>query len=192
MLADRPSLRALKDGTRDLHALAERYVHILGQDATVSDYVRYLRAMYGYHAPLDPQLAQLYPDQDRGKAHLLAIDLAALGEPGPHPVCDELPALASMPERLGAAYVTEGSTLGGRYILAKLPPALAPLRGQATAFLSGYGTATGTRWREFGEIVERELACSATVEAAVEGARDTFRKLVVWLSRHERRMAVAS
>jgi heme oxygenase len=85
--------------------------------------------------------------------------------------------------------VLEGSTLGGRYILAKLPPALAPLRGRATAFLEGYGAETGARWRAFGEIALRAIGSAADVDAAedeaVAGACETFARLIDWLALHE-------
>lgn len=203
MLAGRASLRRLKDETADLHALAEQYVRILDVDAGISDYVRYLRAMVGYHLPIEEtfaanaELERLgFAAQRRRKSHLLERDLEALGEASPYARCSVLPALASFGRCIGAAYVIEGSTLGGRYILSRLPAELAVVRGRATSFLEGYGAETGTRWRAFGAIVEEALADRATEDAAVVGARETFSTLVEWLAmfeaRDERRVAVAS
>lgn len=188
------ALKRLKDETSDLHLRAEQYVRILDGDATIVDYARYLRAMWGYHTPLEemfvvtPALTALGFDPElRRRAHLLAQDLIAIDDPGPWARCTVLPSAPSIPHMLGIAYVLEGSTLGGRYILAKLPPALAPLRGRATAFLTGYGTDTGSRWRSFSAIVERLLDSPGACDAAVAAARETFARMVDWLACHERR-----
>lgn len=186
------ALRRLKDETADLHLLAEQHVRILDADATRADYERYLRAMWGFHAPVEemfvvsqPLAATGFDPHERRRAQLLARDLAALGDAGPWARCVTLPAATTLAHVLGIAYVLEGSTLGGRFILAKLPPGLAAVRGMATAFLTGYGAETGARWRAFAAITERELADDESCAAAVAGARDTFRTLVAWLAQHE-------
>ena len=185
-------MRRLKDGTTDLHLLAEQHVRILDADATRDDYERYLRAMWGFHAPIEEMFAVSeslgavgFEPRLRCRAHLLARDLVALGNHGPWPRCAVLPTAPTLPGLLGVAYVLEGSTLGGRYILAKLPPALAPLRGETTAFLTGYGAETGARWRGFAAIAERELASDVACDAAVSAARETFRTLTTWLAQHD-------
>lgn len=194
MMSGSLALKRLRDETSDLHLRAEQYVRILDGDATISDYARYLKAMWGYHAPLEemfavtPALTALgFEPELRRRAHLLAQDLVALDDPGPWPRCTLLPAAPSLPHLLGIAYVLEGSTLGGRYILAKLPPNLAPLRGRATAFLTGYGIDTGARWRAYSAIVERLLDSPVAYDAAVVAARDTFARLIDWLANHESR-----
>jgi heme oxygenase len=190
----RSSLRRLKIETAGLHALAEQYVRILDESATVADYHRYLVAMHGYHAPLEHRLgahaalvAAGFEAPLRSKRALLERDLASLGDPRTSwPVCPRLPETGPLARAVGVAYVLEGSTLGGRYILAKLPPALAGLRGRSTSFLEGYGAATGARWRGFGEVVERAIASRAHEDEAVAGACETFARLVDWLALHER------
>jgi heme oxygenase len=186
MLRGQP-LRRLKEATAELHLEAERFVRILDADATVDDYVRYLRAMHGYHAAIEPRFTVLdalgFASATRQRAQLAALDLRVLeGSPGER--CHPLPAGSTTASVLGMAYVIEGSTLGGRFILTKLPAALAPLRGRATAFLTGYGRATGDRWRSFAAIVERELASPALLDEAVAGACATFTTLTRWLA-HE-------
>jgi heme oxygenase len=190
------TLRAFKDATSELHGQAEQFVRILDADASVADYVRYLRAMLGYHAPLEeifaasPALASAGFDATvRRRAHLLEVDLRALGEDGPWERCAALPDGSSLPRLLGIAYVLEGSTLGGRFILSKLPPGIAGCRATAATFLAGYGPETGARWREFGAIVERVLTEPSDVADAIEAARETFARLCTWLARYEKRDA---
>jgi heme oxygenase len=190
----RTSLRRLKVETASLHAQAEQYVRILDEDAGPADYHRYLVAMHGYHAPLERGLgahagllAVGFEAPLRQKRALIERDLARLGDPrSAWPECPRLPALGSLARATGVAYVLEGSTLGGRYILAKLPPALAALRGHATAFLEGYGDETGARWRAFGEVVARAIGSPADEDEAVAGACDAFARLIDWLALHER------
>jgi heme oxygenase len=204
MIAGRP-LRALKDHTYDLHLEAERYVHILERSATVGDYARYLSAMLGFHAPIEDMLgrdaaldAAGFAAAERRKQPLIERDLSALpcafASPCPSatPRCAELPAADTLAGQLGIAYVIEGSTLGGKFILARLPPALAALRGTATAFLEGYGPATGARWKRFGAIVERHVASPGAEACAIAAARETFSRLIDWLGRFEQPLAKAS
>jgi heme oxygenase len=189
----RSTLRRLRADTAALHARAEQHVRILDDDASSADYQRYLAAMHGYHAPLEQRFAAHaglaragFGASLRQKRTLIERDLAALGDRRTAwPACPRLPEVEPLPRAVGAAYVLEGSTLGGRYILAKLATALAPLRGRATAFLEGYGAETGDRWRAFGEVVARAIASPADEDEAVAGARATFARLIDWLALHE-------
>jgi hypothetical protein len=80
-----------------------------------------------------------------------------------------------------------GLYLGGKFILAHLPPSLVGLRGTATAFLEGYGPETAARWRSSGRIVERVITSADAENQAVTAARDTFARLIRWLARFEAR-----
>lgn len=191
MLVGRRVLRALKDGTADLHEEAERYVRILDGDATLDDYRRYLATMAGFHVPLEAVLASHhdlaslgFDAHARRKSHLLARDLASLGAPA-WALCSALPDASNLSRAIGIAYVIEGSTLGGRYVLSRLPPAIEAVRATATAFLAGYGEATGQRWRAFGEVIERGVISADDERDAVAGARDCFTCLNHWLAAHE-------
>lgn len=189
----RVTLRRLKEETAALHARAEQFVRILDEDASVADYHRYLVAMLGYHDPLERLLAGHAGlvaagfEAERGaRRELLERDLANLGDVRTAwPACPRLPDVESLPRAIGAAYVLEGSTLGGRYILAKLPQALAGLRGRATAFLEGHGDSTGPRWRSFADVVERAVATRENAHLTVAGACETFARLIDWLAQHE-------
>ena len=165
-------------------------MRILDADATLTDYRCYLAAMLGFHAPIEAVFAAHdglravgFAAARRRKSPLLENDLRALGDdPGVLPHCTALPAASTLPRALGVAYVIEGSTLGGRYILAKLPPSLVHLRGRATAFLAGYGPETGDRWRDFAAIVSRALVGPDDAREAVAAAREAFERLIGWLA----------
>lgn len=183
------ALRQLKAATADLHAEAERHVRILDPDATEATYTRYLGRMFGFHAPLEDRfavhrelLAAGFDASARRKQGWLRADLSALGvRPDDLPRCPRLPDLDGLARGLGAAYVVEGSTLGGRFILTRMHGRLGHLRGRATGFLEGYGAATGPLWRRFAELAESALAAPEARAAAIAAARDTFVALTAWL-----------
>lgn len=187
-------LGTLKERTADLHVEAERHVRILDADANEATYARFLARMYGFHASAerafashDGLVAAGFHPEARAKSRWLAEDLATLRREGlteadaaTLPVC-AVPDLGDLPRAIGAAYVVEGSTLGGRFILTHMPPRLGALRGVATRFLEGYRSETGPLWRRFGELASRALVDTDAVEGAVGGARDAFSAMIDWL-----------
>jgi len=92
---------------------------------------------------------------------------------GKSPVNPVFPAIGTKAEALGALYVLEGSTLGGRKILQAL-------RSQGVStdglhFLDPYGKDAGVNWRRFLRVLERETAPSqTTMNECVTGAIRTF------------------
>lgn len=172
----------LRDATLDHHREAERHVRILDPDATRSTYTRFLARMHGFHAAIERAFADHaalaragFDAAARRKQPLLAADLRELGL---DPDLLERPAVtrpSSLPHALGAAYVVEGSTLGGAFIRSRLVLDV-PVR-----FLTGYGAATGRMWRAFGAICDRELATDAARSTAAAAARETFTALTAWL-----------
>lgn len=183
-----PVLQRLKHRTADLHLEAERHVRILDPDATDETYARYLTKMFGFHAPLELAFARHagleaagFAAAQRAKRGWIAHDLAALGVESSPPLCAQLPDLGDVLRATGVAYVIEGSTLGGRFILTKMRPRFGHLMGRATRFLEGYRDDTGTRWKQFAALAERILYDDAAIDRAVLGARDTFVRLTSWL-----------
>ena len=75
-------------------------------------------------------------------------------------------ALQSEAEALGALYVLEGATLGGRIILREL--AARGVRLDDLQFLDPYGDRAGERWRSFVQILEQRGA--ADPEGVERGA----------------------
>ncbi len=186
------ALKQLKERTADLHLEAERHVRILDADATDATYAQYLTKMFGFHAPLELAFARHggleaagFGALQRAKRGWLAHDLAVLGVQTSPPLCPALPSLGDVLRAIGVAYVIEGSTLGGRFILSRMKPRFAHLMGRATRFLEGYREETGVRWRQFASIAERILYDDTAIEAACAGARDTFQRLTEWLDARE-------
>lgn len=184
-----PALGHLREATAALHREAERHVRILDPDATDATYVRYLARMYGVHAAIEDAFAASGPLADAGfdatarrKRDWLARDLAHFGVVASQlPRCQALPALPDLAAAVGAAYVIEGSTLGGAFIVARMRPRLGHLLAVASAFLTGHGAATGPMWRAFVALAERALDDEPRRAAAAAAARATFTTLIAWL-----------
>lgn len=117
------------------------------------DYTRLLQAFYGYVLPVQEKI-MLHIDQRsvpdiglRRNAGLLEKDLHELGGAAPQEFCQDLPPIRSHAEALGALYVLEGSTLGGKIISKMIAGKLDSSAG--LKFFNGYGEKTGTMWKEF-------------------------------------------
>ncbi len=166
-----PVFAALAAGRLDLAA----YVSLLGR-------------LYGFHDPFEAaiDLARppgLQPAEWR-RAHLLQSDLAALGQSDAairqlprHPVVGSqwTPARS-----MGALYVIEGSTLGGR-LLARQLDHLVPADGDCGRSFLLAGTDTGhVRWRDFCTALDRCGTDPASRAEMVAGAIETFRCFEAW------------
>ena len=184
----RDLLTRLRVATEDDHTRIERSVRFLDEDATVLDYRAYLARLYGYVAPLEAALAVACADAPaldlsaRRKAHLLVVDLEALGlsrdEIAQLPRCAALPDVGNLQRALGCLYVLEGSTLGGRYIEHRLQQLRPEAVATAHAYLRCYGRAIGERWLAFRAALDGYAADGGEV---IDAACATFRTLHAWL-----------
>jgi heme oxygenase len=151
------------------------------------DYGAILRTFYGFFFPLQQQIAQYIQPNDlpdiseRRHAALILDDLAALHLPATGiQLCTELPLVNSKAGALGALYVLEGSTLGGRMISRMLlkHPALA-LDDSQVRFFNGYGEETGPKWKSFVAVLNRET----DVNTMVAAANHTFTLFSNWIEK---------
>jgi heme oxygenase len=159
---------ALKAATDDIHReLDDRLSRLdLARDA---DYRRFL----SFHArpvpPIEGALAaagldQLVDGWDAGRrADAIEADLGALGQAMPSPASP--PAIRGTAEALGAAYVLEGSRLGGRVLRGRVG------RGLPALFISG---GEHNPWPHVVAALDRYLQSGAEVAAAENAARRTF------------------
>ena len=169
---DRQSLRFdLRQQTADAHARLDASV---GSLDTVSDYVRYCRALFRFRAQLEAAIAKAIPNgidgwQPLAIADLLRSDLADLNA-SPVTDMDQPPYQLDHGGLLGALYVLEGSSLGAQILVH---------RATALGFSASHGarhlalqTHDKKRWPGFVAILDREGA--ANPHAVVEGAQEAF------------------
>ncbi len=192
--AARAALRAATDAVhRRLHGLPGFMALAEGRLA-LPDYAALLRRMLGFHAALEARL-DLVRGLDalgidlaaRRRTHLLRADLDWLGASAGVPLAP-LPTLRGPAEAMGALYVAEGSTLGGRQLAQALDGALPP--GEAgRRFLLGHGARHGAMWRDFCAAIERCGAEPRARAAMIAGAAATFAAFEAWFSVPEARPA---
>ncbi len=180
----------LRVATHDVH---ERLHHIPSFAAlaegrlTRGQYAALLRRKLGFHVALEqrlsdgPSVEPFGVDLDaRRRSHLLRADLAWLGEPDATPL-PLLPPFDSAAAALGALYVVEGSTLGGRH-LARALDAILPPGEEGRRFLLGHGARHGEMWRACCDAIERCGASPAARAAMLRGALDTFAAFETWFT----------
>jgi heme oxygenase len=146
-----------------------------------------LQRKLGFHAALEARLAEapsLLPYGvdvvARARSQLLRADLAVLGAAPEAPLAP-MPPFASVAAALGALYVAEGSTLGGRQ-LARALDAILPPGLDGRRFLLGHGERHGEMWRACCAAIE---ACGAAPErraAMIQAALDTFAAFETWFA----------
>ncbi|GAB2557794.1 biliverdin-producing heme oxygenase [Spirosoma aerophilum] len=155
-------LDRLRHETRPAHEQTEQlfYTEALRTGSlSAMEYSHLLRTHLVFHQALEtaidryPDFFEEYQPDTRRKTSWLESDLVYLNEPLPS-LQPGLFAEWSPVDLLGAAYVGEGSMLGGTVIarLLQQNEAIRPLLAHAR-FYQGYGPATGGNWKRFGAFL---------------------------------------
>lgn len=183
------ALELIRASTASAHRALENTLEVGRPDAGESAYTRYLEALWGWLAPLESALwAAAWPEAiaapaRSGKLRWIEADLRARGRDpswiAALPRQLTLPRLDSIAERFGAAYVVEGSQLGGQFLLRRLGPRISPLPAR---WLEGYGRETPARWRSFVAVLGAQLTSRADAELAAHSARTTFELAHDWFA----------
>lgn len=178
----RPTLLpTLRSRTAEAHLRVESRLFPAALESEAA-YAGMLAALLALHQPLEAAFrafrsgfAALGIDLDeRAKTAALQSDLAALAVAAQVPGPRRRP-LPDLPSALGAFYVLEGSTLGGRTLLPQVRERLGEV---PTDFLAGYGERTGRRWKATRSALVAGVLSAPDPDAAeaalVTGAIDTF------------------
>lgn len=166
-------VRRLRGATQSAHADLERRLNLLEQAASLPGRRRLVQDFHALHEAaertLGPWLADV-PDLEfgaRNRLSRLRADLAVLGVAAPAPL-DEAPPADCTASALGAFYVLEGSTLGGRVLRRSLEDV------EGLSFLDPYGEQTGARWRAVLAVLDRESRMAGAADIIVAAAVATF------------------
>lgn len=186
-------LKLLKVTTSAQHASIEARLPLLDANMSKGVYLSLLQKFFCYYTPLEAQLMQMFPDgpgnfayATRQKARLLALDLRALGMTAftiaelPH--CRALPEMETVAQAWGSLYVIEGATLGGQIISSHLRENLTLDATSGAAFFTGYGSETGTHWKNFCASLMDYVARHEGSDDVISGAMQTFDTLERWLT----------
>ena len=178
----------LKSCTMNVHAgLEKKLVTKIKKVKSVDDYVGLLQLMYGYYKPIQEKIQHaLTSDINVRYAEHLLNDIRDLGHAGNHiPICNRIPALDSQASILGALYVTEGSTLGGRIITKMIAKQLDIASEKGFSFFNAYGDDTMIMWEKFKNVLNHPRPENERLEM-VDAAIDTFSKFKDWIIENER------
>lgn len=192
-----PALTALRQATAAKHEEIESLLQLapavdgapfeLGLD-------RYAAVLQGFDRFLsawEPILLAALPEplhggfRARSRHALLRRDLQTLAAHLPTRDCavdGAKPLALALPDKasaLGSMYVLEGSALGGQVIAHALKQAHGLDARRGTGYFTGHGADTGRLWREFRDLLARELDPEpAAIQGACRAAVDTFDALI--------------
>lgn len=184
-----PALAALRAATATAHVALENALEIGRDAADEGAYARYLQAVLGWIDPLErclwsaPWPAPVEPLARARKTSWIESDLRARGL-NDHAISQlprytTLPPMPTLAHRFGVAYVVEGAQLGGRSLLRRLGPRIAPLPAR---WLEGYGHDTSGLWSSFLDALAANVRDRVDVEAAAHNARLTFELAHTWFT----------
>ena len=143
-------------------------------------YTALLGRLYGSHHSFE-LAAPTIPE----RTQWLEIDLATLGVDAAMlarlPRCTVFPAITSPDYLLGASYVVEGSSLGGRGLARQLDGLLGTGTIAGRRFFNGNGAETGAVWREYLSRLSGASTATASRAKIVAGAVATFTIFEQWL-----------
>jgi heme oxygenase len=167
-------LTALRSATRARHA---RLDQAIDGAFTRDGYVAFLGASLAVVEAVEPAIERWRPAADHpSRRERLLADLRGLGAPAPGASAPM--AFADASQALGAAYVLEGSALGGQVLARRVEAALGDV---PTRYLAPHGgPATGVGWRQFlVELQRHGVAAPASARArACDAACATFDRFI--------------
>ena len=178
--AESSLLAELRVATSEAHADLDRALGLVAEDVDRTRYLAFLQGSLAAVRVVEPILDAWLPARPPSRRMALERDLRAVGgEDALAAVPDASDAarpVATIDEAYGAAYVLEGSTLGGLSLARTLAPRLGIDRSAGASYLLLRGEATGAAWRAF--LAELE-SHGATTDAEGRGrscaaARATF------------------
>jgi heme oxygenase len=177
----------VKENTSRLHMeLEELLIPQLLAIQSDGDYARILQIFYEMVYPLENLIeryltTEMLPDiQHRRKSNLILQDLARLGfDDTTLRNNDNQPVIQSREQAMGALYVLEGSTLGGKIIANMLIKKNDNFKTSLNYF-TAYGTETGTKWRLFLDHLNQYQNLTQ-IETITKTANETFLKFKLWI-----------
>lgn len=168
----------LREATANSHKKLEQKLFPFIQNIeTIEEYAVLLNRFYRFVKPVQDKIHQyinpaIVPDLPlRRNAALLLEDLKALGTATTETTATALPAINDHFSAMGALYVLEGSTLGGKIIAKTLAEKLG--NDVSLLFFRGYGAETGSMWKKFTHYLEHPTHLQQP-DVVLRAATETF------------------
>ena len=181
----------LKEHTKQHHQLLEKkMVAQMRSITTPQEYAKLLGLFYSFFGGLELSVDKhidlaLLPDYpQRRKSAALAYDLLELSAPLPlFALRNDLPEIRDHIQSIGALYVMEGSTLGGKIIAKMMLQQMNVTEMPGLTFFNGYGEQTMSMWLTFKKSIDTPLS-STEIEIIIKSANDTFLQFSNWFDKH--------
>lgn len=161
----------------------------MDQDFSVAHYGRALQAFESFLTQWEPLVSGALPvslqhwAEGLRRLPLARRDMAVLALPLRRDIAIDL-ALPDEAAALGSMYVLEGSTLGGVVIARRLRRQHGIEAHNGGAYFAGWGAATASNWRRFGQVLETRIGTDAAArQRAALAAAETFSALTHILRR---------
>lgn len=170
-------IKKLKEETRELHEQIEDKnlaKQIMDHSIDLETYKLLLLQNYLAYRETENEIKKFLPAYGAKKHLQLKKDLEQLNVPTEVDVNSSRFVCHSTAEALGAAYVVEGSALGG-LVLAKNLGKCLKLSGVEQHYFFGGDKENLNDWKSFKEELERYDFSEAEEAEAIEKAKDTFR-----------------
>ncbi|MDF1586757.1 biliverdin-producing heme oxygenase [Rhodospirillales bacterium YIM 152171] len=182
----------LRRSTATLHRRAEAAMALESRLASPESYRLLLCRLLGLHRPLETAMPRIgwsgtgIDIPARRKCGWLEADLRDLGTGeaalAAIPSCPFLPRLESAAAGLGALYVSEGASLGGRIVLRQASQRLGIDARHGGRFFASYGPDTGPMWRACVTALDTLDCRSPAADEAQAAAEAMFVAFETWLS----------
>ncbi len=180
----------LKNDTKHNHQVLEKkLVAQMRSMRSVQDCGKMLSLFYGFFGGLEIMINQHFdtfrlPDYlQRRKTAALANDLKDLGINLPKLADNaDLPHIKNHLQSLGALYVIEGSTLGGKIISKMIQQQLNIGDNVGLSFFNGYGESTSLMWEIFKQCINYPMEAYQD-DIVIASANDTFSKFSNWFDK---------
>jgi len=185
--------RELREQTSYYHTKLEDTMlsrAILSEEVTIDQYSDYLKTMYAFVKPFEqvyfPLLKEVFANvSGRERTSMLEKDLEKLGVAGEmQEFIDFDTAQITLPQAVGAMYVMEGSSLGGRVILKQVHKTLGLAEDTGAGYFYGYGAETGKMWTSFLDEMWAFTEETGTKEEIIAGAVKAFESMYKLFSRN--------
>lgn len=183
-------IKELRSSTMSAHqALDKMLIPCIKSIETPVQYGDLLKCFYGYFSRVEEQLSLFLSNYDipkydeRRKAHVIVQELESIGLPFSSGLAD-IPQIDTKAKAMGAMYVSEGSTLGGK-IIAKIIGGNLGIDPAQLRFFNYYGDNTEAMWKGFSDALN-DYADSIDQpgrDEMIQAAIDTFHYFKNWIER---------
>jgi len=177
----------LQESTHPSHeALEKKMVSMVRKIRNRSDYVKFLKLMYGYFSALEKRVQEYVSELEIGKrrkAQRLLEDISYFEATASPDLCKDLPPITSHAEALGAMYVMEESAMGAQAI-AQMIKRQAGINGPSGfSFFNSYGEDGGKMWEEFKSLLNKPFDELEKLDLILTANR-TFNAFNNWIDKH--------